>query len=284
MTRLQELLKTLPPIDVDLPHAPTTFHPFDRLPLKMKNKIWSYAVSEPRFIRLYEVMYNDHCRVKDPQLKNQQAVPPILHVSRQARDEGLRYYTPCLEFDPKILVEKERGISQERKYVYINFAVDIFLFERVERSFVRRHWPIRRFFNRNIGINGFSLLPETLKRCQRLAFTCEPGRHNLGYLRLLKKILERDGMEDITVLAHEVEAQLYRIWGPFSILGDLMRADLKNHLRAELDAGRNNPELKIRWPRTEDAEDPNPRTENTGVFKISYRLEAAIWRWIRLWL
>jgi len=55
MSRLQQLLKQLPPIKVDLPGEPE-FTLFSRLPNELKNNVWKHLVSEPRCVRIYDIM------------------------------------------------------------------------------------------------------------------------------------------------------------------------------------------------------------------------------------
>lgn len=63
----------------------TTFEPFPRLPVELRLKIFKYAI-EPRLVNIEWSRQLRQCVSSD--------VPTILHVSKEARSEGLKTYQP----------------------------------------------------------------------------------------------------------------------------------------------------------------------------------------------
>jgi hypothetical protein len=66
VVRLRELLKQLPPLDVDHNGPLQMFDLFPKLPLELQNKIWKNVIEEPRMIRLYDM--SDHDSLRDPMI------------------------------------------------------------------------------------------------------------------------------------------------------------------------------------------------------------------------
>jgi len=59
MSHLQQLLKHLPPIKSDLPrHYEVSSALFPLLPNEVKNKVCEHVVSNPRFLRIYDLSEN----------------------------------------------------------------------------------------------------------------------------------------------------------------------------------------------------------------------------------
>jgi hypothetical protein len=99
------------------PVPPTTFHPFFRLPLELRRKIWAFAANEQRTIKIQEdyiwTVYGDDFLLTARKVKhNAHIVLAILHTSSEARSTAGRHYE--LYISPRF---KNRGF-------YINFASD----------------------------------------------------------------------------------------------------------------------------------------------------------------
>ena len=121
MSRIKALLSTLPLLCIDC-SPPDMFPHFGRLPIELRTKIWGIAASEPRVIKLLEVSDSNSCYSMPEKLSlivpGQSKVPAILHVSKEARAEGLRYYEPS--------VQRSNSATEPGDTVYANFEVDIF--------------------------------------------------------------------------------------------------------------------------------------------------------------
>ncbi|KAH7336171.1 hypothetical protein BKA65DRAFT_552835 [Rhexocercosporidium sp. MPI-PUGE-AT-0058] len=87
--------------------ASFTFPPFQRLPIELRLKIWTLAV-EPRIVHIEWSRPRRQCLSPD--------VPALLHVSREARAEGLKIYNPAF------------NTSDSLTPVYINFELDTIFF------------------------------------------------------------------------------------------------------------------------------------------------------------
>jgi len=53
MTRLQDLLKQLPRLQIKFPQALTEFTLFPKLPVELRRTIWGIAAMEPRYIKVF---------------------------------------------------------------------------------------------------------------------------------------------------------------------------------------------------------------------------------------
>lgn len=98
---------------------PTTFHPFPKLPLELRIKIWVFAANEQRTITVQEddiwTTCGDNSVLTTRGVKhNAHSVPTVLHTSYEARSAARRHYE--LYVNPRF---KNKGF-------YINFASDTF--------------------------------------------------------------------------------------------------------------------------------------------------------------
>jgi len=74
-------------------------------------------------------------------------VPPILHVCHQAREEGLKYYTACLE------KQRSEKNAPSRRLIYANFVVVYFVYDDEWDSDFKNVLPVARF-NFDLSIMG----------------------------------------------------------------------------------------------------------------------------------
>ncbi|KAI4945992.1 hypothetical protein J4E91_007433 [Alternaria rosae] len=123
----------------------TTFHPFPRLPLELREQIWKHTVS-PRTVDVRRV--RDGWSQRHGQLLSSTPIPAILQSCREARNLGL-YERVFFEVDvvkkfennhaPEVLIEKfftpdEQGEEApeeivspktEQRYVWLDFHIDV---------------------------------------------------------------------------------------------------------------------------------------------------------------
>jgi hypothetical protein len=97
----------------------TTTPKFSKLPLELREKIWKYAVAEPRVVAVYVWKCKENERLspdKTVRLKTKSVIPPMLHTCQESRRIALQSYKPVFhEF--------------LREYpVYFNFDQDILYF------------------------------------------------------------------------------------------------------------------------------------------------------------
>src|SRR6187402_1897009 len=93
------LLKELPPLVIPS-RAPHAFTLFANLPIELRHKIWKLASFYSRRIKLFSGYQIWLAANHSHHVEGQSKVPAILHTSKEARAEGLRYYSLCLEKTP----------------------------------------------------------------------------------------------------------------------------------------------------------------------------------------
>jgi hypothetical protein len=115
----------------------TTFHPFPRLPLELREQIWKDAV-EPRTVDVRRILAWPHC-----QLVSSTPIPAILQSCREARNLARGPYKQYFfeahattkwrgTYAPEIAIERffspdepeEEGPVSELRYVWLNLDID----------------------------------------------------------------------------------------------------------------------------------------------------------------
>ncbi|KAF8855267.1 hypothetical protein BDZ45DRAFT_746643 [Acephala macrosclerotiorum] len=164
----------LPAVAVNVPETSGTFDPFSRLAPELQIKIWQLvATTQPRTITVYHHRGGAIFHRYPQKCDGQTQVPAILHVSHQARTEGLKYYIRCLEkpLDEaqwSIYLRGRKGAYPGRKLIYINPAVDRFLFEHQpnRESFMSPEYLDG--FPEGLPLDKFNLEPEVISTCKHL--------------------------------------------------------------------------------------------------------------------
>lgn len=99
-----------------------TFHPFPRLPLELRERIWELTL-EPRTVEVRlergPTYVPVHSRLKKyyVTLRSSTPVPPILQACQEARNCGL--------YERGFAEVQDRGYDDPHRYVWINFDIDI---------------------------------------------------------------------------------------------------------------------------------------------------------------
>lgn len=114
----------------------TEFHRFPNLPPELRNSIWEYVCRQPRIVEVrVEILtpglcvddiddMADNTDVPFPyKFYSRNGLPSILHVSREARDVGLKHYYPA--FSTKCIVNSENKYVDSPFSAYMNWKVDI---------------------------------------------------------------------------------------------------------------------------------------------------------------
>jgi len=149
---LSSLLGSMELEEKNTKKVPTTF---DKLPIELRLKVWKELGYIPRNIDVWEVVEavdNKPSGRRLPKYRSYNAIPPILHVSHEARTVGLEHYT--LSFGTKSRWEgKPVGPSFGPK-IYANFEVDFicpmgtsperFMFQNSLISLLGSVVPLRR--------------------------------------------------------------------------------------------------------------------------------------------
>ncbi|KAF8855266.1 hypothetical protein BDZ45DRAFT_746642 [Acephala macrosclerotiorum] len=272
MTRLdlKKLLLALPPLEIPHP-IPTTFYPFRRLPNELKNRIWTYVVSEPRYVRVYDFTGGSHFLRQNPRVDDQHPIPPILHVNHQAREEGLRYYSRCME--KGLCRWKWESYYNEprpnRRIVFINFSIDRLLYEMPQPN-------IQGSFHgaQHIRIDRFNFDVETMKKCQHLAvFHTGPYPLNrFDSILRVEELLAVDKAIDVTIVAQISPIRAM----PESVAGDLFRKRMQSYFEKVLpQVGVVGREINIAWKELEEVQLP-PWSGNIEKYRS---FDKALPRW-----
>jgi hypothetical protein len=148
--RLGNLLSTLPKLSIPTPLNPLkTFALFPKLPIDIRIRIWRIFALQPRRVKLF-LLPPTETRHLSRLIDGQSKIPAIMHVSKEARAEGLRYYTLCKEdVWPSDPFKTYLGPNQ----LYINFDIDHFAHDVSDMEFVG-----------NVSLESYTFGPEVLKR------------------------------------------------------------------------------------------------------------------------
>jgi hypothetical protein len=182
MSRVDNLCLQLPKLECFFPSPQlppcTSFTLFPNLPRELRNKVWELAAHVSQDI--------DLSNKKNP--PRSYHPPAIMYTSREAREEGSRYYTRCRDvahiWTPSFLNPHMAGI------LCINFAVDRFVFP--SESFPLNYGEVRELF--------FDFDGPLFERIQHLAI---PANHisdselKRGFLELFDFLLEMKSQSSI---------------------------------------------------------------------------------------
>ncbi|KAN0089563.1 hypothetical protein V8E51_019823 [Hyaloscypha variabilis] len=130
-TLVKALLQDLPRIATSFESTPTpTFTLFPKLPRELRNRIWHMEAFESRVIKL--VPYNV---AASQRVEGQLQHPAMLHTSREARREGLRYYRKVLRKCCDLRTHSQNiPCGKPRDIIYVNFEVDLFRYGIYNRN------------------------------------------------------------------------------------------------------------------------------------------------------
>jgi hypothetical protein len=129
MARLNTLLSTLPPLSIPPRPTPSTFLStftlFPKLAPELRSMIWKYAASAPRSVRLFTI--DGTLGTTDPsqtlKVTGQSKHPGIVHVCSESREAAMKIYERC----SVTVISNVDGLL-DRDTIYVNFAVDRFVF------------------------------------------------------------------------------------------------------------------------------------------------------------
>ncbi|KAL2062058.1 hypothetical protein VTL71DRAFT_6324 [Oculimacula yallundae] len=153
-SKIRNLLTTLPSLTIE--KMPVPAHPrlekfelFEELPREIQFMIYGEMMAESRCIKLFERPRSSNPYEKliqpwDSNIEGQRRHPAIVHVSQEARQEALRFYTICYDrprvyreykFEAPVGEEEEAAIKVskmeltiggKRNTYFINFSQDHF--------------------------------------------------------------------------------------------------------------------------------------------------------------
>ncbi|KAH7372131.1 hypothetical protein BKA64DRAFT_649336 [Cadophora sp. MPI-SDFR-AT-0126] len=148
-SRLKAILAQLPAIDI--PGSTVGLHEFtlfNKLSTELRNRIWTLAAFEPRYIKLIELDRQSPSfnQTWDSRVPGQTKHPGIIGACRESKAVASKHYKRCYEKAqlaagkkpiswseiPKVELKqaKKVAMSTNGKYLYVNFACDIFLVEK----------------------------------------------------------------------------------------------------------------------------------------------------------
>jgi hypothetical protein len=131
-TRPQSLLADIPKLSISTPLQPIeSFTLFPDLPVDIRIKIWKLLSFERRKVKLF-FLPRSVAHKKSHLIKGQSKIPTVLHICKESRAAGLRYYTLCLEH---VLEENLEQANGGPNHVYVNFDVDHFAHDICEMIF-----------------------------------------------------------------------------------------------------------------------------------------------------
>lgn len=259
------LLSRLPPLqvpDTSSPQILDEFLPFPRLPRELRDQIWACAASEPRIISLrricglpgtYQCEWDPKINSSKSFVEGQQRHPSILQATSESREEGLRKYQLCYEFN-KTNCDPIKGFVAA---VYINFSAD-----RFEWVLPMHFWQQAIYIAHTVG---FNLGPEYLSQIERLDVKCSSSVHYSSepVIQHLGRLLKTTKIRECGVLFLDWMARSRQ----GTICGALDSRDIEEYftslLRKGSVEGELEPELRFRWSVIED-EDPEPSEEYFG--------------------
>ncbi|KAF8855984.1 hypothetical protein BDZ45DRAFT_804489 [Acephala macrosclerotiorum] len=102
-----------------------TFHPFPKLPVELRLKVWKFVSFLPRIVDVWSKNFSIKCydyrEALIPHYMFTRSPPPaILQICRESRNEALKHYT--LDF----AAERDEGayVVSSKPRIYINWKVD----------------------------------------------------------------------------------------------------------------------------------------------------------------
>jgi len=114
-------LAKLPKLDTT--NTSRSFTAFSKLPLELRNMVWPHASNVPR-----KIAFTMTSNAQNTRIKNQRAIPAILHVSFKAREGAKKHYTIGIKH---CIMHSCICSDQESQKIYINFTVDVFVHGRL---------------------------------------------------------------------------------------------------------------------------------------------------------
>ena len=164
-----------------------------------------FAAMEGREIRLGKVrhFHEEH----DEEHRGEETLPPaLLQVSRDARFEGMRYYTKVHESRRFVRIDEngdyvDADLAKDRilgRYVWVNFEVDSFVWSSGFSPVDPTGLPMRTAA-RVFGYRDFNFSNPVIEKIQHLMIDlrkCQLAWH----LRCLGSILSNEHMQKVTVV------------------------------------------------------------------------------------
>lgn len=105
--------------------------------------IWKLKANEERVIRVENktMVLSDH--TKPIYYLTAGPVPKIMHICKESRAEGLKYYTPVRSRAAMSLASEHPYAQRANEYIFINFETDTLMFTKMSSNFETYSW-IRR--------------------------------------------------------------------------------------------------------------------------------------------
>jgi hypothetical protein len=100
-----------------------TFHPFSKLPIEIRFRVWNLMLPQPRYVKFEQAFYYTKAlkgdRLDGYGVCSRMFIPVLLHVDQEPRRFTEKHYTKCLE-DPL------------GHYIFIDFERDTLLLENMQ--------------------------------------------------------------------------------------------------------------------------------------------------------
>ncbi|KAE9365504.1 hypothetical protein N431DRAFT_353777 [Stipitochalara longipes BDJ] len=204
MSRVQLLCHALPKLAISSPS--NTFTRFPQLSREIRNKVWKFAAMQPRDIRLGKLRHF-HEEQDAEHEGDETKAPAILGATREARSEGLRFYTKVRE-SRRSVRKGENGIyfavdlvmdEIVGRDIWVNFEVDRFVWSTGYFPVDPSGLPMSTMI-RALGYSDFNFEKSVTQQIQHLTIDlrkCALGWH----LRSLGLILSNEHMQKVTIVA-----------------------------------------------------------------------------------
>jgi len=197
-TRLVFLLSSLPKLSIPTPFQPLdAFVLFPKLPLDIRVKIWNLFALQRRQVKLF-LLPPTQTRHKSRLVNGQSKIPAIMHVCKESRGEGLRYYTLCKEdVWPSNPFKPYRGPN----YLYITFDIDHFAHDVPDVEFVG-----------GIGLGSYTFGPEVLKKIKFVDLLMYGLSGPPPFFPLRKMLRESEELVEFRIIMNKSELRYCRFY------------------------------------------------------------------------
>jgi hypothetical protein len=138
------------------------FKLFNKLPVELRLKIWQYASQSPRLIAANWDTQVNEVRYQSFYTLHAGPVPTVLHINRESRNEGLRYFKQI----KKYIVFNGPDTKENRIYIQ---EQDTIYFVRI----AARHdfGKTLRLINRDISLSHFAFRVERMDELMKRYYT-----------------------------------------------------------------------------------------------------------------
>jgi hypothetical protein len=224
---------------------------FPQLPRELRNKIWEFAATEPRNIKLLLALIDADAGLHPRRtlIEGQHRHPGLLQACSESREEGLRVYQPCYHYS-NYRVGFPHWQDSRSNITYINFALDQF---ELDLPGSRYDFETSRVIR---SISEYNFKPPVLAKIKYLEVQCSSAGNNRNVLLItqLLHLLRAAEIKDLCIKFHD----WVRMEREQTAIGQVDSEAREGTFRAVLQvvfaSANANPELRFQWRRLEDTD------------------------------